>query len=106
VRILAFALTTAAHVAGAKTVTCRTWSDEYAGRIIAEIEAAKAGGERGIRMQGWNNSSRVKGARRLSTVLVTEVAKWRTADLPDSDWEAEGFAWMDANGLLVGKERR
>lgn len=88
--ILAFAWTTAAFEAGAKTCTRRDWDDEYAARF-----------REGMVVQAWDNGPRngghVKGLIRLTMKPYRE----NTADMPDEDYENEGLGWMERHGITI-----
>lgn len=101
--ILAFSRTTAAIEARRKSVTRREWSDAYFERVRLAFMDACFKGERGLRMQAWSASPH-RGGKRIGIILVTSVARERTCLIPDSDWEAEGFAFMADAGIDVGPE--
>jgi len=87
VRIISFAHTTPALLAGRKTVTRRDWDDDYAARFRAG-EVVKA----------YDRSPRFKGKWVATVQLVADPVLESTALMPDSDFESEGFAWMEENG--------
>jgi hypothetical protein len=93
--IISFARTTAALVAGRKTVTRRQWKDATAAKFAP-----------GSIHDAWSMSPRFmkKGARKIGTIEIVSVTKERTCEIPDSDWEAEGFAYMQEHGLDLGPE--
>ena len=101
--ILSFARTTAALVARQKTVTRREWSDPYFARMKKALDAAIASGDKGLLAQAWSASPHRKG-RKVGTILITSLTREETTTIPDSDWEAEGFAYMVKHGLNLGKE--
>ena len=92
-KILAFARTTPAYIALRKNVTRRDWSDTYFNRW-----------RDGDQFQAWSNSPRVKGAHKIGEGVVLSVRRELTCEAPDSDWEAEGFAYMAEHGILLGTE--
>jgi len=85
--IISFAYTTPALLAGAKTVTRRDWKPEHAGRfpIFHPVDA-------------YDRSPR-NGGRKVGTVRVLSLRRELIGLMPDSDYEAEGFAWLHANGV-------
>lgn len=81
-RIISFAWTTPALLAGAKTVTRREWDDEYARRWKpGDIAIA------------YNRSPRAHGepVAKLKIISVTHEPDFFA---PSSDYEAEGFEWL------------
>lgn len=94
--IISFAMTTAALRAERKSVTRREWTDEYAERVKRSLE--KSGGL----AQAWSASPHRKGEK-VGIVRVLSIEKEKTCEIPDSDWEAEGFAYMVEKGLNLGK---
>ena len=88
-RILSFAWTTPAFVTGHKTCTRRNWKPRYADTFQA-----------GEILQAWNKSPRCgAGAFRVGDIRLTEdVLLQRTADAPESDFQAEGFAFLQKIG--------
>lgn len=88
VRIISFAHTTPALLAGAKTVTRREWTDRHA-----------AGFKAGDLVQAWDRSPRVKGAKRVGTIRLTaDPVAESSADFSMADWCPEGFGWLQQNG--------
>ncbi|HWD37729.1 MAG TPA: hypothetical protein VG944_02690, partial [Fimbriimonas sp.] len=90
--ILSFAYTAAAYLAKRKTVTRREWSD----KTFSMWKARE-----GQRFDAWSRSPRFKGIP-IGTSRLVSVTWEHTCDMPDSDWEAQGFAYMSEHGLLVG----
>ncbi|MFA7298014.1 MAG: hypothetical protein WC211_12645 [Dehalococcoidia bacterium] len=90
-KIISFAETTPALLAGAKCATRRDWAERHARSFHA-----------GELVQAWDKTPRVKGAHRVGTVRLT-VTPYREAsnEIPDADWEAEGFAYMEAHALTL-----
>jgi len=83
-RIISFAWTTAALLAGAKSVTRREWDHEYARRFRA-----------GDVVLAYDRSPRAHG-RHVATIQLTQAPTWEALGMmPDSDYEAEGFAWFE-----------
>lgn len=90
-RAISFAWTTPALVAGRKTVTRREWKLRYA-QSWHEGDVAAA----------WDKQPRFKGARRVAVIRLTADPRIEnTRDLPEADWENEGFAYLEERGLLV-----
>ena len=89
-RIISFAWTTPALVAGHKTCTRRDWNDEYAAKFQA-----------GDLLAGWDKSPRFKGHQVAVIRLTVKPYKEPTKMAPESDWEAEGFAYLSSIGAKV-----
>ena len=89
-RIISFAWTTTALLAGCKTVTHREWLQKFAG-----------GWRKGTVAQAYDKSPRFKGVRVGHIELTQDPYQERTCDIPDEDYEAEGFGWMERNGHLI-----
>lgn len=89
--IISFAWTTPALLAGAKTMTRRDWSPEYAARFHV-----------GDLVDAWNRSPRVgraKGARRVATIrLARDPYQQFPSEMLRGDFIREGFEWLEANG--------
>ncbi len=100
--IVSFARTTAALIAREKTVTRRLWQDPYFARMKKAFDAAIANGERGLLAQAWSASPHRKG-KKVGIILITSLTRERTTDIPDSDYEAEGFAYMVKHGIQLGR---
>lgn len=83
-RIISFAWTTAALLAGAKTCTRRNWDHDYARRF-----------KKGDVVLAYDRSPRA-GGRHVATIQLTAVPVFEdTALAPDSDYAAEGFRWFE-----------
>ena len=89
-RIISFAWTTPAIKARRKTCTRRDWNDVYAGRFQA-----------GELLAGYNRSPRFGGHQIAIVQLTVKPYKEPLRDVPDSDWEAEGFAYLTEIGALI-----
>src|SRR4051794_26432107 len=90
-RIIAFAETTPALLAGAKTVTRREWNDRYA-------QSFKAGEI----LQAWDKSPRTGKGKRVGLIRLTEVPrKERANEIRPSEYVAEGFLYMREHGLTL-----
>jgi len=89
-KIISFAWTAEALLAGRKTVTRRDWTDRYATRFKA-----------GDVIAAYDNSPR-HGGRQIATLRLTaDPVKESTRLAPEEDYEAEGFAYLAEKGLLV-----
>lgn len=82
-RIIAFQYTTPAVQAGAKSCTRRVWAPRYAALHHA-----------GDFEQAWDRSPRVHGQRFGTIRLTADPVLEPLSAMPDSDYEAEGFAWL------------
>ena len=94
-RIISFGWTWPALLAGGnlqKTVTRREWDAEYAASFKA-----------GELVQAYDRSPRFKGKRIVTIKLLSAPCLEPISDMPDSDYEAEGFAYLDANRHLLPK---
>jgi hypothetical protein len=85
-KIISFAWTTEALLAGHKTVTRRNWQDSYAAKFRP-----------GEIVQAYDRQPRFKG-RKVAVIRILSVTKEPNYLIPDSDYEAEGFAWARENG--------
>jgi hypothetical protein len=91
-RIISFAWTTPALLARRKTVTRRDWHADYARRFHA-----------GDIVLAYDKNPRARG-KQIATLRLTHDPYWeRGCDMPDDDWEREGFAYLqeqatDVNG--------
>jgi hypothetical protein len=83
--LISFAYTTPALLAGQKTVTRRSWNDDYARRF-----------EPGDLDDAYDRSPRNKG-KKVGQVKIRSVVKESIHLMPDSDYEAEGFAYLNAH---------
>jgi hypothetical protein len=91
-KIIAFAWTTPALLAGRKTVTRREWSDDYARRFRA-----------GDTIAAYDRNPR-HGGRQVATIRLTrDPYRESTAKAPEADYEGEGFAYLEAIGVKVDK---
>ena len=89
-KIISFAETTPALLAGRKTVTRRDWQPLYASRFKA-LDL----------VQAWNSSPRV-GGKKVGIIELTEKPYLEnTRDAPADDWEAEGFAYLTEIGATI-----
>lgn len=91
-KIISFAWTSAALVTGNKTVTRRDWQRSYAEQF-----------QPGEIVQAYNRSPRFSGEC-IATIRIESVTYEPNRDMPDSDYEAEGLAWLLAHpDALPGK---
>jgi hypothetical protein len=90
VRIIAFAWTAPALLAGRKTCTRRAWDDRYASRFRA-----------GDLLAAYDRSPRYGGEQVAVIRLTAAPSKESTRAAPASDYEAEGFAFLEERGLRV-----
>ena len=89
-RIISFAWTTPALLARRKTCTRRQWLHSTAERFqSSEL------------VQAYDKQPRFKG-KKVGIIRLTEMPYLEsTAKAPDSDWEAEGFAYLESIGATV-----
>lgn len=86
--IVSFAWTTPALLAGAKTVTRRDWTAEYAARFRA-----------GHLVDAWDRSPRTGKGRKVATISLTCDPYQQMSDaLHPLEYRDEGFLWLDAHG--------
>jgi len=90
-RIISFAHTTPALIAGEKTVTRRNWKTDYAFQF-----------KEGMHLQAWNKSPRYKGIKVAEIVLTCDPFREYTKAMPDIDYKNEGFKWMLLNDVKLG----
>lgn len=85
---ISFAWTTPALVTGNKTCTRREWDDRYARRFqIGDLIAA------------YDRQPRFRGCQ-VATLRLTTTPVY-SAELPEEDYEREGFRWLSDRGLKV-----
>jgi len=87
-KIISFAWTSGAFEAGRKTVTRRRWKDIYAKLFKA-----------GDICQAYDKSPRC-GGKRIGYLRIESVTEEAMRDMPDSDFEAEGLAWLEEQEWL------
>lgn len=90
-RYISFAWTTPALLAGRKTVTRRQWRDRHA-----------AGFKAGDRVQAFDKNP-LYGGKRVAIIELLSVTKEPISKMPDSDFEAEGFAYLEEKGIAPPK---
>lgn len=91
--IVSFGWTTPALLAGAKTVTRRDWKPQHAARF-----------KPGMLVDAWNTSPRnVRGnPRKVATIRIVGTPYIEnTAEILQTDYEAEGFEYLTQRGLLI-----
>ncbi len=84
-KIISFAWTTAALVAGRKTVTRRAWKKPYARRFRP-----------GELVQAYSRNPQF-GGEQVAIIRLKSIEFEPNACMPDSDWEAEGFRFFYEN---------
>ncbi len=93
-RIISFAWTTPALVAGHKTVTRRDWDDDYARTF-----------QPGQIVHAYDRSPRHRG-NHVATLRIVSVTKEANSETPDSDYEAEGMAYLAKHPDALPKAKR
>ena len=92
---LSFAWTEDAFLANRKTRTRREWKDSYAKKFRV-----------GDKCQAWDKQARF-GGRRIGIIVIKAIFKQHISKMPDEDYEKEGFAFMEENGIKIwGKNPR
>lgn len=89
--IISFAWTTPAVRVGVKTCTRREWTDKYALRF-----------KKGDLLQGYDRNPRIGGRPFCIIELTHQPVKQLYSQVPNTDWYAEGFDYMESHGLFVG----
>lgn len=92
VKIISFAWTTPAIKARRKTVTRREWDPDYAARFT-----------KGDIITGYDRSPRFGGKPICKIRLVETPQRQWSNHIPDTDWEAEGFAYLESIAATCGK---
>jgi hypothetical protein len=91
--IISFAWTSPALIAGAKTCTRRDWNPEYAMRFKKDDVCL-----------AYDKQPRFGGKPVAKIQLIADPIFENTKLAPDSDYQAEGFAWLKAHGIkVIGK---
>jgi len=89
-KIISFAWTTPALLAGQKTCTRREWNKEYAQRF-----------KKGDLIQAYNKNPR-NGGKLVATIELTQdVYLEYSTVIPNSDWFAEGFEYLTGHGITL-----
>lgn len=91
-RIVSFGHTTAALLAGQKTVTRRDWKPQHAARF-----------HKGDLCAAYNMSPR-NGGKQVAVIRIARAPYLEPSrDIPDEDWQAEGFQYLtDAEVRVFG----
>ena len=92
-KIISFAWTTPALLAGRKSVTRRDWVDHHAARF-----------RKGDLIAAYNRQPRFGGRQVAILRLTADAYKESTAKAPIEDFEREGFAYLDAHNFKVGSD--
>ena len=89
-KIISFAHTTPALVAGEKTVTRRNWKPRHAASFA-----------KGEIVQAWDKSPRF-GGHKVAEIRLTQAPYLElTRDMPAEDYAGEGFEYLAARGTLI-----
>lgn len=91
-KIISFAYTTAALLAGHKTITRRYWNPRHANMF-----------KPGEIVQAWDKSPRFKG-RKVAEIKIIAIYKENTKDMPEEHYFKEGFQYMLVNNIPIGKK--
>lgn len=89
-KFISFAWTTPALLAGHKTCTRREWSERWAQQFRADD-----------RVSAYDRQPRFGGRQVAVIELIEHPYRQSTGEAPDSDWEAEGFAYLESIGAKV-----
>ena len=93
-RIISFNWTTPALLADRKHCTRRDWADDYARRFKANEVC-----------QAWDHQPRTGKGRKMADIRLTEKPHWEAlADMPDSDYEEEGFKFFAEHPHLLPEQ--
>jgi hypothetical protein len=91
-KIISFAWTSTALVAGRKTVTRRQWTPSYAAQF-----------HRNDLVDAYDRQPRYRG-RKIATIRLTHDPVYLPdATMPETDYEAEGFAFLDEHPEFIPK---
>lgn len=90
--IISFGWTVAALKAGHKTVTRRTWNADYARRF-----------KKGDLIAAYDRSPRFGGKQVATIRLTCDPIYEPMSDMPNSDYWAEGFGYLNENRHLLPK---
>ena len=89
-KIISFAWTTPALLAGAKTVTRREWSDGYARTF-----------HRGDLVAAYDRNPRAHGKQVATIELTFDPYQEQLWQAPAEEYDHEGLAWMAKRGLTL-----
>lgn len=90
--IISFSWTTDAFLADRKTVTRREWTTDYAKRFKPR-DICKA----------YDKQPRF-GGKQIGLIKVRSLTYENIKAMPNSDFENEGFAYMEEQGLKIWKK--
>lgn len=91
-KIISFAYTTPALLAGRKTVTRREWKDSWAERFKKDEF-----------VQAYDKDARY-GGKKVAVIQLTEKPyKEELIKMPFADYEGEGFRYLDENPEMMKK---
>ena len=90
-KIISFAKTTAALLAGHKSVTRRYWNPRHAASF-----------KPGEIVQAWDKSPRF-GGKKVAEIKILSIVKEDMKDAPDEDYAKEGFVFMATHGISLYK---
>ncbi len=92
---ISMAWTKDAFIAGRKSKTRRKWTEKYAQRFkVGDI------------CQVYDRQPRF-GGKPIGKIKIVGIGKEPISEMPDTDFEKEGFAYMEENGLKIwGKPPR
>jgi hypothetical protein len=88
-KIISFALTVPALLAGRKSRTRREWPDRYASMFKA-----------GDHCQAFDRSPRF-GGKQIAIIEIIEIKKQHLSEMNAEDYEKEGFKYFEDNGLKI-----
>lgn len=93
-KIISFSWTTPALLADRKHATRRNWQYEYAVRFkINEV------------CQAWDHLPRTGKGKKVADIRLTDYPRYQMlADMPDSDYEEEGFAFFEEHPELLAEK--
>lgn len=93
--IISFAWTTEPLLAGRKTRTRRDWALNHSKKFKV-----------GDLVQAYDKLP-IHGGRRVAIIKITGIKHEHISEMPDEDYEKEGFAYMEEQGLTIwGKKIR
>ncbi|MCE9500836.1 MAG: hypothetical protein K8R21_10105 [Leptospira sp.] len=90
-KIISFGYTADPYIAGVKSVTRRNWLDKYA----LQFDPPEI-------FSGYDKSPRFGGKKAKESRLIS-LTKEHISTMPDSDYEAEGFKWLDEHPQFIHK---
>ena len=95
-KIISFAWTTDALLAGKKTVTRRDWNDKYAASF-----------KKGDIVAAWDKCPRCKGAKKIGEVRLTKAPyKQWLHEVTDADEKKEGCLWGSGKAYREMMEKK